>query len=55
MDSIELIEQAEKLGLPIEKDNYGQFIISTHLKEDDNGGYEEMTAADFDDESAWYK
>jgi len=55
MENIDLILKAIKLGLPVEKDNYGQFVIYTHLKENEDGQYEEMTAEDFNDEEAWHK
>jgi hypothetical protein len=36
-------------GMSIETDNYGQLVIYTHLKENDDGKIEEMTAEDFAD------
>ena len=53
--TVYLIQKAIEMGLPVEKDNYGQFVIYTHVKENEAGQYEEMTAEDFEDEEALYK
>jgi len=55
LDEIGLIKRATNLGMALDKDNYGQYVIYTHLKENEHGQYEEMTAEDFNDEEALYK
>ena len=55
MENVKIIVDAAQAGMSLEKDNYGQIVINTGMKWNEDGEIIPMTEEDFNNEEAWYK
>jgi len=55
MDGKRIIQEALEAGMSVETNNYGEIIILTNLKKNEDGEIVDMRPEDFEDETAWYK